>query len=101
MEVRKVFKDIATQSNPAQRVIVAFIMPAVIILLGWGLMSFIDSHYIYYDGMVQHKGWGWPFDPTNLNYSWWGWLLIILAIGVFEYLWFRTKSGNANYKYKA
>lgn len=87
MEIKKVVEDIDKQSNPVQRAVVAVVVPFAILLLGWGVMSFINKNRYPFD-----NEWGWCFDPTELNESWWGWFLIVLAIGVFEYFWFRNRS---------
>ncbi|MFC1764861.1 hypothetical protein ACFL6U_22665 [Planctomycetota bacterium] len=89
--INAIIKHITTQTTPAQRIVIAVIVPIVVILLGWGLMSFIDSHD---SGQLSNSDydWGWSFDPTDLNDSWWGWLLVFTAIGIFEYLWLPTIS---------
>ena len=38
----------------------------------------------------------WDFDPNRLDESWWGWLLVFIAIGFFEWLWFKTRQNVDN-----
>jgi hypothetical protein len=86
MNIQEKINAVNQKSNPIQRIIVAVGVPIVIIILGFGIMTIIEKND--YDL--------WHFDPSALGESWWGWLLLILIIGVFEYFWFRDRSASVS-----
>ena len=76
--------------NTQQRIVVAVVVPILLFFLGYGLMTIIDSSHYYAWSLGKTLGWGWDFTPTDIGESWWGWLIVFLALGTFEFIWFRN-----------
>ena len=83
MDIKDKLKEIDRRLNPIQRIVVAVVIPIVVILIGWGVMTniVIDGGGVFRIMM----------NPINLSDSWWTWLIVISVIGVFEYFWFRNR----------
>lgn len=81
MKPQEQIDAVARKANPTQKIVVGIIVPIVIVLLGYGIMAAIDDNSYEL----------WDFAPDDLEESWWGWMLVFIAIGLFEWLWFKTR----------
>ncbi len=71
--------------NPTQKRIVGVVVPIVIVLLGYGIMTMTDGAHIFSNYYFP------DCNPRLLKESWWGWMLVTIAIGSFECFWFKTQ----------
>jgi hypothetical protein len=79
--------------NKAQRIIIAVVMPLTTILLGWGIMNWTShDHYTNQHNQIWWKAW--HFSPEYISESWFGWMLVVLIIGAFEFWWFSTPTDS-------
>jgi len=62
----------AIHTNPAQKIIMAIIIPIIIILVGYGIMDNLDIY------------------PDELDESWAGWAFVFILIGIIEYYLFKN-----------
>ena len=88
MNPREYIEAMARKANETQKIIVGIITPIVIIILGYGIMTLIDKN--------DSDLWDFNFDPNRLSESWWGWLIVFIAISFFEWLWFKTRQNVDN-----
>jgi hypothetical protein len=79
--------EIGKKSNYLQRLNIAAVVPIMMVLLAWGLMSIIKK----YSAGHYPNNCGWHFKPSILGESWWEWLFVIASMGAFEYV-FRDRS---------
>ena len=81
------FTQLQNSVNTSQRIVVAVIVPIVAYLAAYGIMNFLcnnsDIPRIF------------RADPSDIGESWLGWALIFLAVGAFEFFWFRDHSATA------
>jgi hypothetical protein len=82
MGLREKIERARALSNPAQRTIVAVAVPAVSVLLGLGLMSWLNSR----NGPIDALSYG-DFTSSDLEETWWAWLLVVLGVATFEFFW--------------
>jgi hypothetical protein len=87
VETKEVVKEVHAKSNPAQRIVIAVAVPFVVVLLGWGMMAWLNTG----PGPFRYGRW----DATELDETWFVWLLMVGLIAVFEYLWFSRPGAKA------
>jgi len=81
MSSKERVQNLERSSNPHQRIVIGIVAPIVMIFLGYGVMTIIDSN--------RHELW--RFDPSELGESWWGWAVVFGAIGVLEWRLFASR----------
>jgi hypothetical protein len=75
----KKVEQINRSANPKQRVLLAVLVPIGILLIGYGIMRILNANS--WD-LVRESSF---CDPTELDESWWGWLIVVVIIGVYEW----------------
>ena len=78
--------QIEPRFNPMQRIILAVSVPIGVILIGYGIMHVINANSW---ALFHEHG---LCDPSDLDRSWWSWLVVLVIIGVLELKFFT--SGN-------
>ena len=71
--------QINRSANPKQRILLAFLVPIGIMLIGYGIMRIVNANSWE---LVHRFGF---CNPSDLNESWWGWLLILILVGIYEW----------------
>lgn len=89
--------------NTAQRAVVAVVAPAVIFLIGYGIMEWLGNKHVF-SGPHTEGGenyGGSHYSPSNWGHTWWMWALVMLAAGGVEFWWLKTPARREDADEKA
>ena len=87
MKLTNILAQLQNKANTSQRIVVAVIVPIVAYLAAYGIMNFLSNNS---DVPRLFRA-----DPGDIGESWLVWTLILVAVGAFEFFWFRDHSATA------